>query len=63
MDDLHRVHITPDHFHMARMFMVRNRLRSTRIAVQKMIEIVTEHEEVMTEKGARTEKGVEIARK
>ena len=63
MDDLHRVHITPDHFHMARMFMVRNRLRSTRIAVQKMIEIVTEHEEVMTEKGARTETGVEIARK
>ena len=57
MDDLHRVHITPDHYHMARMFMAKNRLRSTRIAVQKMIEIVTEHEEVMTEKG------VEIARK
>ena len=56
MDDLHRVHITPDHYHMARLFMVRNRLRSTRIAVQRMIEIVTEHEE-------RTEKGAEIARK
>ena len=63
MDDMHRVHLTPDHYHMARLFMAKNRLRSTRIAVQKMIEIVTEHEEVMTEKGARMEKGVEIARK
>ena len=38
----HRVNLTEEHFHLARRFMVMNRLPSTRIAVQRMIEIVSE---------------------
>lgn len=54
MDDLHRITLTPEHYHMARQYMVANRLRSARIAVQKMIELVTEREEEFstTEGGA-----------
>jgi hypothetical protein len=42
---VHRVHLTEEHFHLARRFMVTNRLRSTRVAVQKMIEMVSEWED------------------
>ena len=42
---LHRVHLTEEHFHLARRFMVMNRLRSTRVAVEKMIEMVSEWED------------------
>ena len=35
----HRIHLTEEHYHMARQFMVVNRLPSARLAVQKMIEI------------------------
>ena len=45
MDEQHRISLTEEHFHLARRFMVTNRLRSTRIAVQKMIEIVADQEE------------------
>ncbi|MDE0000409.1 MAG: hypothetical protein OXQ89_21910 [Rhodospirillaceae bacterium] len=47
MDDQrfpHRVHLTEEHYHMARQFMVSRRLRSARVAVEKMIEIVSEWE-------------------
>jgi len=40
----HRVHLTEEHYHMARQFMVTRRLRSARVAVEKMIEIVSEWE-------------------
>ena len=54
LDDRHRITITPEHYHMARVFMVSKRLRSARIAVQRMIEIVAEHGEELspTERGA-----------
>ena len=41
----HRISLTEEHYHMARRFMVVNRLPSARIAVQKMIEIVVERRE------------------
>lgn len=54
MDDLHRIALTTKHYNMARQFMVSNSLRSARVAVQKMIELVAERDEEVpaTERGA-----------
>ena len=54
MDDLHRIALTEKHYNLARQYMVTNRLRSARIAVQEMIELVAERgvEVTTTEKGA-----------
>ena len=43
MDDIHRITLTPEHYHLARQFMVQHRLRSARIAVQKMIELAADN--------------------
>lgn len=43
MDEMHRITLTPKHYHLAREFMVQHRLRSARIAVQKMIELAADN--------------------
>ena len=58
MEQLHRVHLTEEHFHLARRFMVTNRLRSTRVAVEKMIEMVSEWEEGKESATARKGSGL-----
>jgi hypothetical protein len=58
----HRISLTEEHYHMARRFMVVNRLPSARIAVQKMIEIVAERRE--EKKGSVDDRGeVEFTRR
>lgn len=42
MDEMHRITLTPKHYHLAREFMVQHRLRSARVAVQKMIELAAD---------------------
>ena len=51
MDDMHRISLTQEHYHLARQFMVQHRLRSARIAVQKMIELAA---------GSSREEGEEV---
>ena len=43
MDEMHRITLTQEHYHLARQFMVQHRLRSARIAVQKMIELAADN--------------------
>ena len=52
MDDMHRITLTQEHYHLARKFMVQHRLRSARIAVQKMIELAADNSR---EEGERVE--------
>ena len=64
MDDMHRITLTQEHYHLARQFMVQHRLRSARIAVQRMIELAadTRREEVEEEVDDRRREG-ELARR
>ena len=64
MDDMHRIALTQEHYHLARQFMVQHRLRSARIAVQKMIELAAEssREEGGEEVDSRQREG-ELARR
>ena len=40
---MHRITLTQEHYHLARQFMVQHRLRSARVAVQKMIELAADN--------------------
>ena len=64
MDEMHRITLTQEHYHLARQFMVQHRLRSARIAVQKMIELAADNSsrEEGEEVDARRREG-ELARR
>ena len=63
MDEMHRITLTQEHYHLARKFMVQHRLRSARIAVQRMIEMAADNSrEEGEEVDARRREG-ELARR
>ena len=63
MDDMHRITLTQEHYHLARQFMVQHRLRSARIAVQKMIELAADNSREEGEEAADARRKGELARR
>ncbi len=63
MDEMHRITLTPKHYHLAREFMVQHRLRSARVAVQKMIELAADNRSEEGEEVVVDRKEGELARR
>jgi hypothetical protein len=63
MDEMHRITLTQEHYHLARQFMVQHRLRSARIAVQKMIEMAADGSREEGEEADARRRERELARR